>query len=334
MKKYFIVSLTTIIIFLFCSWSLYTYYFKKMPYLSSTEDVYYELQPGSTLMQMAYGLHRQGFLAHPKLFIWFVRHEKKTTSLQAGEYLFPKAATAETILNMMVNGKVIQYPFTIVEGWNINQLMQQLNQMPKLNHTLVTVQNDTLLSTLGLGQGSAEGLFYPDTYFFIKGMQDEVILKKAYHNMARILQTAWVHRASDLLYTTPYEALIVASLIEKETALPIEKPLISGVIMLRLERHMLLQIDASVIYGLQSQYTGTLTRDDLKKDTPYNTYLHYGLPPTPIAMPSVSSIEAALHPVVDTGYLYYVAKGDGTHVFSKTLDEQNKAVQQYQLNKP
>lgn len=306
--------------------------FKNKSLIPASGAVYYEYLPGTSVSKFAVDLAQMGVLRHPKWFVLLTRIEGKSTTLQAGEYLFPAKASNGEVLNMLAKGLVIQHPFTIVEGWTFNQIQQAIQDDPYLTQMIAIQPVTQVMNTLGVPSiPSPEGVFYPNTYFFAKGSTDKSILQKAYLSMRKILDSEWETRASNLPFQTPYQALIVASLIEKETAVASEKPLVAGVIALRLQKGMPLQIDPTVIYGMGATYQGNITRKGLQTDTPYNTYTRSGLPPTPIAMPSQASIHAALHPSLQ-GYLYFVAKGDGTHQFSKTLAEQNFAVRQYQLN--
>lgn len=329
MLKKIIIITTLVFVLAFVSrfaWELYR--FEDRVLITHQQDLYYELAPGTSLTQVAKDFKNMHLIKHPYWFVLFTQLEGKSNKLQAGEYLFPKGATAGSVLNMLVKGLVIQRSQAIIEGWNITQTMQSINANPYLKHSLKQVPKEALLAVLGYPAGPAEGMFYPDTYLFSRGVEDKVILKKAYAKMQVILAKEWNNRAANLPYKTSYEALVAASLIEKETAITDEKPLVSGVIILRLKKGMPLQIDPTVIYGMGSSYTGNITKKDLLKDTPYNTYTRRGLPPTPIAMPSESSIHAALHPDLQ-GYLYFVAKGDGSHQFSKTLKQQSNAVRAY-----
>lgn len=328
LKKIIIITIAVFVLGLASRFAWELYRFEDRVLITHQQDIYYELAPGTSLAQAAKDFEHMHLIKHPYWFILFTQLEGKSGNLQAGEYLFPKGATAGTVLNMLVQGLVIQRSQAIIEGWNITQTMQSINKNPYLKHSLKQVPADKLLATLGYPAGPAEGMFYPDTYLFSRGVEDKVILKKAYTKMQAILAKEWQNRAADLPYKTAYQALVAASLIEKETAITDEKPLVAGVIALRLKKGMPLQIDPTVIYGMGVSYTGNITRKDLGKDTPYNTYTRRGLPPTPIAMPSESSIYAALHPDLQ-GYLYFVAKGDGSHQFSKTLRQQNKAVRAY-----
>ncbi len=302
--------------------------FSRRPALTNQTPIIYHLQSGRSVTTFAYDMHKQGYLKHPALFIWLARVQGKTRKLQAGEYEFPVGITAEQLLHKICSGHVVKHMQTFVEGWTFAQMRQAMAKNPYLTHDTTELTEQQIMAKLGKPNMPAEGLFLPETYQFKLNDSDFQILQKAQQNMQQYLQHAWQQRADNLPYTTPYQALIAASLIEKESALNSERPLIAGVLVSRLRAKMPLQFDPTIIYGLGQSYKGKLTSKNLKVDSPYNTYKHRGLPPTPIAMPSTQSIDAALHPMV-RGYLYFVAKGDGSHDFSKTLVDHNKAVQRY-----
>jgi UPF0755 protein len=232
----------------------------------------------------------------------------------------------------MAAGKVLQRNFTIVDGWNFRELRQALAKADKLRQDGATLDEAALMARIGAPGESPEGRFLPETYAYVKGDSDLDILRRAHAAMARTLDALWPRRDKDLPLATPYDALILASIVEKETGRADERPRIAGVFTRRLRDHMLLQTDPTVIYGMGEAYAGNIHKADLTTDTPYNTYTRPGLPPTPIAMPGKPAIEAALHPAAGSE-LYFVAKGDGTHVFSSTLDEHNRNVACYQLKR-
>ena len=254
-----------------------------------------------------------------------------TSKLKPGEYLFDPGTRPGQMFDQMLAGHAIYHRFTLVEGWTFQQLITALNALPYVKHQLSHVSAAQVLANLGLPAQNPEGLFYPATYYFSLVTTDSDLLKWSYRLLEKKLHQAWKTRAVGLPYKKSYQALIVASLVEKETAIAKERPMIAGVIVRRLQAGIPLQIDASIIYGLGSAYSGKLTVEDLRKDTPYNTYTRRGLPPTPIASPSLASITAALHPDQSQN-LYFVAKGDGSHQFSQNLSEHNLAVQLYQLD--
>jgi UPF0755 protein len=252
--------------------------------------------------------------------------------LHAGEYLLRAGMTPRDLIGDMANGKVMQRNFTIVDGWSFADVRRALGATDTLSHDTAGVDNDELMKRLGDDGEHPEGRFLPETYAYVKGDTDSSILKRAHAAMAKTLDAAWAARAPDLPLATSYEALILASIVEKETGRADERPRIAGVFIRRLQLHMLLQTDPSVIYGMGDSYAGNIHKSDLTTDTPYNTYTRVGLPPTPIAMPGRAAIQAALHPVEGKD-LYFVAKGDGSHVFSASLDDHNRAVACYQLKR-
>ncbi|MEW5755920.1 MAG: endolytic transglycosylase MltG [Pseudomonadota bacterium] len=293
------------------------------------------VKPGSSVQRIANELFEQGIIIRPHYFAWAARWQNKAHRIQSGEYLLSNKMTALDLLDDMAEGKVMQHGLTVVEGWTFAQLRQALAQHPAIKHTLEGKSAAEVMSLLGHPGQHPEGRFYPDTYYFPRGLSDIDFLKRAYEVMDQQLNTYWEGRAAGLPYKTPYEALIMASIIEKETAVPAERPAIAGVFVRRLQKRMRLQTDPTVIYGLGEGYDGNLRRNDLTTDTPYNTYTRFGLPPTPIALPGGESIKAALHPDASDA-VYFVARGDGTHAFSATLEQHNQAVVKYQLkgNKP
>jgi UPF0755 protein len=303
--------------------------FKHRPLTVPANDIFY-IPPGSSINSIANSLAKQHIIAHPKLFVMLTKVRGDKLRLKAGEYQLMPGMTPDQLLDKVVAGKVYLRRYTLVEGWTLRQVVATINSNPYLTHTIDRMNIEDIARTIGTNQVNFEGYFYPDTYLFAARINDLVVLKQAYWKMKTNLDRLWADRAPDLPYTDPSMALIAASLIEKETAKPDERAKIAGVIVRRLQQNMRLQIDAAVIYGLGQRYTGTLTRENLREDTPFNTYLHDGLPPTPIAMPSIASIKAALHPEPGTE-LYYVAKGDGSHEFTNTLQDHIDAIKKYHV---
>jgi UPF0755 protein len=252
--------------------------------------------------------------------------------LHAGEYALSQGLTPRQLLQKMAAGEVLQHHFTIVDGWTFKQLRVALAGDAGLAQTLTTMSDEDLAHKLGIEDGHPEGWFLPETYSWIKGDADFDVLKNAHAAMQKALDRLWNARAPDAALDSPYQALILASIVEKETGKPDERPLIAGVFTRRLKFHMKLQTDPTVIYGMGDNYDGNIRKVDLEADTPYNTYTRDGLPPTPIALPGTPALEAALHPAPGDA-LYFVARGDGSHEFSATLDEHNRAVQKYQLHR-
>ena len=255
------------------------------------------------------------------------------TRLQVGEYTVGHGVTPVELLRKLENGSVIQHQFTIVEGWTFRDLRLALARETALEQTLVGLSDEEVMRRLGAGGQHPEGRFLPETYHYTRGLTDLDVLQRTHAAMQKTLDAAWAGRDPDTPLKTPYEALILASIVEKETGVAAERPQIAGVFVRRLRLGMLLQTDPTVIYGLGSAYAGNLTRKHLETPTPYNTYTTAGLPPTPIALPGREAIEAALHPAAGEA-LYFVARGDGSHEFSRTLAEHNRAVARYQLGRP
>ncbi len=255
-------------------------------------------------------------------------------SLDAGEYALTPGITPPVLLRHMAAGQVIQHDITLVDGWTFRQVRAALAQAPELVHASTGLDDATIMRRIGAAGKQPEGRFLPETYAYVKGDSDLDVLRRAYHAMQVVLAAQWKTRAPDLPVQSPYQALILASIVEKETARADERARIAGVFVRRLKLGMPLQTDPTVIYGMGSHYHGDITWKALQTDTPYNTYLHKGLPPTPIAMPGKPAIHAALHPAKGKA-LYFVARNDGTgrHVFSATLAEQNRAVACYQLKR-
>lgn len=252
--------------------------------------------------------------------------------LHAGEYALPPGITPRELLRRMAAGEVVQHRFTIVDGWTFRQLRLALAAENGLAQTLPGLADEELARRVGIDDGKPEGWFLPETYAWVKGESDLDVLKRAHAAMRKTLDRLWQARPADSALETPYQVLILASIVEKETARPDERPLIAGVFLRRLKFHMRLQTDPTVIYGMGEGFDGNIRRRDLETDTPYNTYTRDGLPPTPIALPGTPALEAALHPTPGDA-LYFVARGDGSHEFSPTLDAHNRAVQKYQLHR-
>jgi UPF0755 protein len=267
-------------------------------------------------------------LEHEWLLKLYARFSGDATKVRAGEYRLPPGTTPLTLLEKLVSGQVYLHQITIVEGWRFDDLLAALRANPAVKPS--ALDGDAIMTALGEPGVHPEGQFFPDTYSFPRGTSDLELLRTAHQALRAHLDDAWQRRGADLRISTPYEALILASIIEKETALPSERRLISGVFHERLRRGMRLQTDPTVIYGMGTAFDGNLRRQDLDSDTPYNTYTRGGLPPTPIALPGAASIEAAVNPEI-TGAIYFVAtgRGDGSHFFSATLEQHEQAVRDY-----
>lgn len=294
------------------------------------QEAVFEVERGASLRAVANQLNRRGWLEHPEVWIAWARITRQTAALKAGEYALAPGLTPRTLLQKLSSGQVILHSITFIEGSRFADARKILSGNPALVQKLATVTGDDIMRTLGAPGVHPEGQFFPDTYHFPRGTSDQELLAMAYQRMQQELENAWKARAADLPLATKYEVLILASVIEKETALDSERPLIAGVFVERLKRGMRLQTDPTVIYGIGESYDGNIRRADLLRDTPYNTYTRSGLPPTPIALPGADSLRAAVQPRT-TGALFFVAtgKGDGSHYFSTTLAEHDAAVKRY-----
>ena len=298
------------------------------------------VEPGEHFKDFSRSLSNQSTLPFPRLFDLFVKFSGKSKLLKIGEYCFGSNAKVIDVLHAVTEGKYTTREFTIISGKTLSEINKKLLESPGLKHQLQHETDTELAYLLKLPRMSFEGEFLPDTYRYAYPESDLDLLVEAHRLLLLKLYLEWQNRSVGLPYKTPYQALIAASIIEKESADPEDRKLISGVIVNRLNKHMRLQMDPTVIYGLRDfaeknhlkNQPVVLTRENMRIDTPYNTYLHWGLPPTPICMPSANAIKVALHPE-PSEYLYFVAKGYGRHQFSKTLVEQNAAINKYLLQK-
>jgi UPF0755 protein len=290
----------------------------------------YTVKPGATMRNIARDLGELGLLKEPTFLVVRARMRKLAQSIKVGEYNIQKGTLPDQLLDQFVKGKVKQYSLTLIEGWSFREVMAALNQHPQIRHTLIDKTAEQIMQAIGHEGEHPEGRFFPETYRFPINTSDAEFLKRAYRHMDNYLNKAWQTKAQGLPLENAYEALILASIIEKETAQKSEYREIAGVFTRRLKIGMRLQTDPTVIYGLGLKFDGNLTRKHLRQDTPYNTYTRKGLPPTPIAIPGAAAIDAALHPA-EGKTLYFVAKGNGEHHFSRTLKEHNEAVIRYQL---
>ncbi len=299
--------------------------------LDLSQEKVVSIQSGDTLGKVAYQLADDNILDYPKLLIIYAKLTKQT-HLKVGEYRIPAKVTPQKLLSILLSGNVITHKITLVEGKTFSYFLETLAKEQKIKATLKDKSFDDIKEMLKLSIEHPEGWFYPDTYQYVSGMSDADILLQAHQKMQRVLNEEWEKRAKDLPYKNAYEALIMASIVEKETGVAYERPEIAGVFVRRLKKGMRLQTDPTIIYGLGDSYTGNIRRKHLRQATPYNTYIIDGLPPTPIAMPGREAIHAALNPAPGKT-LYFVAKGDGSHYFSETLSEHSRAVQKYQIQK-
>ncbi len=291
--------------------------------------IQFSIKPGSSLRSAALEMERAGALREPAIFVAMARLLGETRNIKAGNYELTAPASPYGLLRKIVQGDVTQAAVKFIEGWTFREMRKVLDEHPALAHVTRGLPEEEILKRLGIDHASLEGLFFPDTYHFASGSSDLRVLRRAYRLMQSHLDARWAARAPDLPLKTPYEALILASIVEKETGREEERALIAAVFVNRLRKGMLLQADPTVIYGLGEAFDGNLRKRDLLKDAPYNTYTRAGLPPTPIAMPGLASLTAALSPPVSDA-LYFVSRGDGTSQFSNTLGEHERAVTKYQ----
>ena len=325
-------ALTTAVLFWGAVCEFENYLNRPLP-LTATEEI--EVARGSTLGVVIRQLAERDLLRRPLLLQLYVRLSGRGHHIQAGDYLLGPGTTPLDLLDMLERGRVRTFGVTLVEGWTLAQARQLLARDAHLQKVLADVPDDRLLQALGIDDQPGrrpEGWFFPDTYVFSGKTSDRDILLQAHRRMLQVLEQEWRERAADLPYRSPYDALIMASIVERETGVAAERGQIAGVFVRRLRKDMLLQTDPTVIYGLGTAFDGNLRRRDLDDAAnAYNTYQHPGLPPTPIALPGRAAIRAALRPEAGTT-LYFVARGDGSHQFSSSLEEHNQAVKHYQLN--
>ena len=289
----------------------------------------FSISAGSTLRSASQQMVDAGVLKSALPFEVLTRVFGNPKNIKAGSYEIDKGITPIKLMRKITRGDYTSLAITFVEGWTFRQLRKMLDEHPALRHDTVGLTDAQVLQRLGLEQSSAEGLFFPDTYHFVQGVSDLNILRRAHQLLQKHLEEQWQQRAASIPLATPYEALIMASIIEKETGKAVERSTIAAVFLNRLRLGMKLQTDPTVIYGLGESYTGNLRKQDLLSDGPYNTYTRSGMPPTPIAMPGLASLHAALNPA-RTDALYFVARGDGSSHFSRSLEEHDRAVTKYQ----
>lgn len=304
----------------------------ERPLHIGNEPFVYTVRSGSTIGRVARDLEAAGLIESALRLELQARWSGAANRIKAGEYALEPGLTPAGLLELLVAGTVIQYSFTIIEGWTFGELRRRLAESDVLTYTLRDVSDEDAMARLGRAGVHPEGRFFPETYHFPAGTKDVDLLRRAFDAMSAYLESAWARREPDLPLASPDEALVLASIVEKETGAAEERARIAGVFVLRLRRGMRLETDPTVIYGLGDEFDGDLRKADLKRDTPYNTYVHKGLPPTPIAIPSARAIDAVVAPL-DDGSLYFVAKGDGRHEFSTNYDDHRKAVRRYQLRR-
>jgi len=288
-----------------------------------------EIPRGAGFRAAVEQLEKAGIRVRPYQFELLARALGRERDIKAGSYEIAQQVTPTELLDKLTRGDVTQAEIRLIEGWTFAQFRAALDASPDLRHETAGLEDTQALALVQAAEPHPEGLFFPDTYLFAKGSSDIRVLRRAYHAMQRHLKEEWEARSGNAPYRSPYEALIMASIIEKETGKPSERDMIGGVLVNRLRIGMRLQADPTVIYGLGSAFDGNLKKIHLLEDGPYNTYTRAGLPPTPIAMPGLASLRSALRPG-KTEALYYVSKGDGSSQFSRTLDEHNRAVSRFQ----
>jgi UPF0755 protein len=304
-------------------------YYVNRPMLLPVTPLVFDLKQGSSLKSAARELQQAGLLRQDWTFLWLARLFGKSTQLKAGNYVLEHPVSPLELLKIISKGEVSQRQLSVIEGWTFKQFRDALNSNPDIVHDTTSLTDAEILQRIGATENHPEGLFFPDTYYFAAGSNDLIIFKRAYQTMQKNLQQTWLTRAPGLPLQNQYQALILASIVEKETGTASDRAMIAGVFVNRLRKGMLLQTDPTVIYGLGDRFDGNLHKRDLLKDTIYNTYRRAGLTPTPIALPGLAALQAALHPA-QTDALYFVSRGDGSSQFSSTLTAHNRAVDRYQ----
>jgi UPF0755 protein len=304
-------------------------YYATRTLVFSNLPVEFSLTQGSSLKSAGRQMRQAGVLSDEIIFVWMARLLGKSAHIKAGNYELDKPLTPLQLLDMITEGRNAQSQITIIDGRSFKSLRAELNVNPDISHDSAALTEAEILQRIGAVETYAEGLFFPDTYYFAKGTSDLAILRRAYQTMQKHLQENWATRDADLPLDTPYQALILASIVEKETGQKRDRDMIAGVFINRLRNGMMMQTDPTVIYGLGDKFDGNLRRRDLLADTPFNSYTRKGLPPTPIALPGLEALKATLHPA-KTNALYFVSRGDGSSEFSATLAQHNRAVQRYQ----
>jgi UPF0755 protein len=289
----------------------------------------FSVKPGATMRAVARELSAAGIIPADWVLVGLARATALDRTIKAGNYEIAAGITLTSLLAKLTQGDVTQAAFTIVEGWSFRDLRAALKNNADIKSTIADLPDDAVMQRIGASEPRPEGLFFPDTYFFASGTTDAALLARAHRTMQERLAAAWAVRAPGLPLASPYQALTLASIVEKETGRAADRPLIAAVLINRLQQGMRLQTDPTVIYGLGERFDGNLRKRDLDADQPFNTYTRDGLPPTPIALPSQASLDAVLHPPV-TPYLYFVARGDGSSEFSSSLMDHNRAVAKYQ----
>jgi UPF0755 protein len=306
------------------------FYWSQQPIIKAGSDtIPFTVTAGSGVRGAAQEVAKSGVPVQPLMLEALARISGKASRIKAGSYELEAGMSPQRLIEQLVRGEFAQHSLVVIEGWTFRQMRQAIAENAALKHDTVNLTDAELLAKISTDYQQPEGLFFPDTYLFAKGASDLQIYKRAHALMQKKLEEGWANRAPDLPYKAPYEALVMASIVEKETGQKADRDLIAGVFVNRLRKGMLLQTDPTVIYGMGERYRGNIRKRDLQTDTPYNTYTRPGLPPTPIALPGAAALAAALNPA-RTDALYFVARGDGTSHFSGSLSEHNQAVNKYQ----
>ena len=309
------------------------FYWATQPIISDGKTVDFMLSTGGGARSVAQEISKTGNSLNADLFALLVKLSGNGSRLKAGGYELTSGMSPLELMGMLERGEFAQKSVRIIEGWTFKQMRETISKSPHLKHDTADMLDEELLEKIGVEQKHPEGLFFPDTYLFAKGSSELEIYKQAHKSLMKHLENEWKKREEDLPYQSPYDALIMASIVEKETGLHSDRAQIAGVFVNRLRLGMLLQTDPTVIYGMGERYQGNIRKSDLTTDTEYNTYTREGLPPTPIALVGIKSLRAALHPA-KTDALYFVARGDGSTQFSNNLADHNRAVDEYQRKKP
>jgi UPF0755 protein len=320
------------ILSIYILWQILQYNkFLDKPINLPKEGLVYNIKSGMTFIRVINDLESKKVIKNSRYLLWHARLSGSADKIRVGEFKIPFESTPRDLLSVLTSDKVISYSFTIIEGWSFEQLLTEIKNNEIIKHTTEGLSKQEIMTKLSSYDIHYEGQFLPDTYLFPRGTTDVEFLKRAHNAMISYLDKEWQNRKVGLPLESSYEALILASIVEKETGLVSERKKIAGVFVRRLQSRMRLQSDPTVIYGMGERYKGNIKRSDLKQKTLYNTYRRHGLPPTPIALPGRDAINATLNPD-DGNALYFVARGDGSHYFSSSLKEHNNAVIKYQLN--
>ncbi|HEX5125461.1 MAG TPA: endolytic transglycosylase MltG [Rhodocyclaceae bacterium] len=307
-------------------------YYVTHPLAQQSPVVDLEISHGSSMRDVSRQVAAHGIDVLPFALTWTARLTGHANRVRAGNYRIERGITPWGLIELFTAGSSAYVEVVFIEGWSFRRLRTALDAMPDLRHDTLGVPDADVLTKLGMNGLQPEGLFFPDTYYFARGTSDIEVLRRAQKQMQKMLQQAWDKRVPNLPFSTPYEGLILASMVEKETGRPQDRDKIASVFINRLRIGMPLQSDPTVIYGMAEDYDGNIRKRDLQTDNPYNTYTRKGLPPTPVAMPGMAALRATFNPA-QTNYLYFVSRGDGTSYFSSTLDEHNRAVAKYQKSK-